>query len=193
MTRSGSIMAAGVAAALMVSSAARGATYDFTFTGGADDPTVRATGTFTTNAANDAIVSGSGIFSFDANTDEAATLVPGNGQIQDLTFDNVFPIDASNGILFQGETDKSFVFNIYAPTETILNVGVETAWASAQDGGGFLYASLSYSGACSNCTAVGSLTIGVPEASTWAMLGLGFAALGFAGWRRSHTARAISL
>jgi hypothetical protein len=28
------------------------------------------------------------------------------------------------------------------------------------------------------------LTTGVPESSTWVMMGLGFAALGFAGWRR---------
>jgi hypothetical protein len=33
------------------------------------------------------------------------------------------------------------------------------------------------------------LTTGVPEASTWVMLGVGFAALGVAGWRRNMGAR----
>jgi hypothetical protein len=28
----------------------------------------------------------------------------------------------------------------------------------------------------------------VPEPSTWAMMALGFATLGFAGWRRARTA-----
>jgi hypothetical protein len=33
------------------------------------------------------------------------------------------------------------------------------------------------------------LTTGVPEPSTWVMMGLGFAALGFAAWRRKPSAR----
>jgi hypothetical protein len=42
--------------------------------------------------------------------------------------------------------------------------------------------------------ATGTTTLtAVPEASTWAMLGLGFAALGFAGYRRTRMPRAVAL
>jgi hypothetical protein len=37
-----------------------------------------------------------------------------------------------------------------------------------------------------------SVVAGVPEASTWAMLALGFAGLGYAGVRRGNTARSLS-
>ena len=41
--------------------------------------------------------------------------------------------------------------------------------------------------------ATGPLTItAVPEPATWAMLGLGFAALGFAGYRKTCTPRAVT-
>jgi hypothetical protein len=41
--------------------------------------------------------------------------------------------------------------------------------------------------------ATGTTTLtAVPETSTWAMLGLGFAALGFAGYRKARTPRAVS-
>ena len=40
---------------------------------------------------------------------------------------------------------------------------------------------------------IGSATPGgVPEPSTWAMMGLGFAALGFAGYRRARTDRSLA-
>ncbi len=37
-----------------------------------------------------------------------------------------------------------------------------------------------------------ALTPSVPEPATWAMLGLGFAALGFAGYRKTRTPRAVT-
>lgn len=41
-------------------------------------------------------------------------------------------------------------------------------------------------------TSAGGLTLNVPEPSTWAMMMLGFASLGFAGYRASHKAAAIA-
>ena len=38
----------------------------------------------------------------------------------------------------------------------------------------------------------GALTVSAAGAATWAMLGLGFAALGFAGYRKARTPRAVA-
>ena len=177
---------AGVAG-LLAQGPVQAETYDFTFTGGSSDPGVLGSGTFTTNAANDTVVSGSGAFSWGSSISEAADLVSGEGVAQALSYDNVFPLDASGGLLFQGTTDANFLFNIFAPTGTALGVGTGTGWASAQDGGGYYSGSLGFSGVCNNCVAEGSLTIAsVPELSTWAMLGLGFVGLGLAAAGRGR-------
>ena len=182
------LIASGLLATVIgLASAANGETYDFTFIGNPSDPSVSATGTFTTDAANDQVISGSGVFAFGASSNEPATLVPGsNGQIQSLTYDNVFPIDAASGVLFQGTTDSSFIFNIYAPTGTSLGVGSATGWASAQlDGGTLYYGSLNF-GSCANCTAQGAMTIiAVPEPGAWALMLLGLAGVGYVGRRRA--------
>jgi hypothetical protein len=36
------------------------------------------------------------------------------------------------------------------------------------------------------------ITPGTPEASTWAMMSLGFAGLGFAGYRKARAVKALS-
>ena len=41
-------------------------------------------------------------------------------------------------------------------------------------------------------TSAGGLTLNVPEPSTWAMMILGFAGLGFAGYRKSRKAAVIA-
>jgi uncharacterized low-complexity protein len=59
-------------------------------------------------------------------------------------------------------------------------------------------ADLSVSGSCGDATCgvgtglVGAGVVAAPEPSTWAMLGLGFAALGFAGYRKARGERAIA-
>jgi hypothetical protein len=153
--------------------------------GGLSDAGVSATGNFTTNAGDNTVLSGSGVFAFPPASGPGS-LLPGSGTAGILTFDNVFPIDASNGIVFQGTTDTSFLFNIFAPTGFSLAPGVQDAWASATDGGGFLFGSLGFSGVCTNCVADGTLTISaaVPEPSTWAMMILGFIGVGFMAYRR---------
>ena len=69
--------AVAVAAIMSFAVPAKAATYDFTYKGGVNDPTVSGSGTFTTNAANNLIISGSGVFSYrlDIRSDE---LVPGD-------------------------------------------------------------------------------------------------------------------
>ena len=76
---------------------------------------------------------------------------------------------------------------IASVSEGYNGAGSATGWASAQDGGGAYYmGSLSFPGACNNCTAVGVMTItGVPEPGSWALMALGFAGLGYAATRRA--------
>ncbi len=172
-------------------SPANARTYTFTYAGGLDDPGVSGSGTFTTDAANDMVVSGSGTFSFGPFTDETVALVPGSGVVQSLSYDNVFPIDDASGLLFEGTTDPNFIVNIFAPAGYVLGVGASDAWSAAQDGGGFLSGSLGFAGFC--CVADGRLTIaGVPEPASWALMLLGFAGLGFAGYRKSTSVAALA-
>ncbi len=177
----------------LLASPANARTYTFAYSGGIDDPGVSGSGTFATNAANDMVVSGSGTFSFAPFTDESATLIPGSGVVQSLSYDNVFPIDDANGLLFKGTTDPSFIVNIFAPTGNALGVGASDAWSAAQDGGSFLRGSLGFGGFCRNCVADGRLTIAsVPEPAAWALMLLGFAGLGFAGYRKSTSVAAFA-
>jgi hypothetical protein len=176
----------GLAIAGMVSFAlpARAAIYDFTLVGGPNDPSVFASGTFATNTTNDLVVSGSGTFSISPVSGEFSTFLPVSTTAS-FTSDNVFPIDSAAGLLFQGTTDTNFFANIFAPTGNTLGVGTFDAWFAAVDGGGYLVGSLSFPGACNDCVADGLLTIAaVPEPSTWAMMILGFAGIGFAAYRR---------
>jgi hypothetical protein len=47
-------------------------------------------------------------------------------------------------------------------------------------------------GAVADLQLLGNITTGVPEPSTWGMMLLGFAGLGFAGFRKAKTSRALS-
>jgi hypothetical protein len=173
--------------------------YDFTFTGGSSDSGVTASGFIDVNGAT--VVSGSGIFTFPP-AGGPGSLIPGSGVLGSLSFDSVFPIDATSGILFQGTTDTNFLFNIFAPTGFSLGAGTHDAWASATDGGGFLLGSLGFAGVCNNCVANGTLALSpdprflsaaVPEPSTWAMMILGFLGIGFMGYRRKSAAGTFRL
>jgi hypothetical protein len=173
-------------AALVLSAVPASATvYDFTFTGNpVSDPSVSASGFF--DVSGSTIVSGSGTFSFDGVSGPGSLVSGAPNQLGLLTYDNIYPIDSAAGILFQGgATDPNFLFNIFAQTGS-LGVGVnQPAWASATNGGGFLAASLGFPNVCSDCVAVGTLTItAVPESSTWAMMILGFLGVGFLSYRR---------
>ena len=175
---------------------AKAAVYDFTFVGGTSDPSVQASGTFTTNAADNIVVSGNGVFSDGGYVGEIALLLPGSSaNTAGLSYDNVFPIDSTGGLLFQGAGDPNFYVNIFSPNSPI-SVGTADAWLSAvEPSGNYLWGSLDYppgGGVCNNCIADGALTItAVPEPATWAMMLLGFAGLGFAGYRGSRKHEAL--
>ena len=104
--------------------------------------------------------------------------------------DNVYPIDSSAGILFQGTGNTNFFANIFAPTGQTLGVGTSDAWFSATNGAGYLWGSLGFAGVCSYCVADGKLTItqdnvsATPIPATWGMMLLGLGVLGFLGFRR---------
>jgi hypothetical protein len=187
---------AGVAIAAIIVSAvpARAAIYDFTFVGGANDKSVSASGTFTTNDLDNSIVSGNGIFSMSPVSGQLATLFPATAYTAGLSSDNVFPIDSSAGILFQGTGNTSFYANIFAPTGQTLGVGTSDAWFSAVNGAGYLLASLGFAGVCSNCVADGNLTItaATPLPATWGMMVFGLGLLGFMGYRRKRNESALA-
>jgi hypothetical protein len=183
-----------IAAFIASAAPAQAAFYNFTFVGGANDAAVSASGTFATNDVDSSIIAGNGVFTFSPVSDQAATLFPATANTAGLSSDNVFPIDSSAGILFQGTGNTSFFANIFAPTGQTLGLGTSTAWLSAVNGAGYLFASLGFDGVCTNCVAEGSLSItaATPLPSTWGMMLLGLGVLGFMGYRRKRNGVALS-
>jgi hypothetical protein len=182
-----------VAVAVMVSSAvpAKAAVYDFTYVGGVNDPGVSGSGTFTTNATDNLVISGNGIFSIGSVSGQGTTLFPVTADMSGLSSDNVFPIDSSGGILFEGTSNTNFYANIFAPTGNTLGVGTFDAWFSAVNGAGYLFGSLGFAGVCSSCVADGTLTVtsvsATPLPPAWTMMFLGLGLLGFMGYRRTRS------
>jgi hypothetical protein len=188
---------AAIAAMIASGAPAKAAFYDFTFTGGAHDQGVSASGTFTTNDANNSIVSGSGIFSISPVSNQPATLFQATADTAGLSSDNVFPIDSSAGILFQGTGNTTFFANIFAPTGKALGVGTSDAWFSAViNGTGYLLGSLGFAGVCSDCVADGTLSItavaATPLPATWGMMLIGLGVLGFMGYRRKRNGSVVA-
>jgi hypothetical protein len=180
-----------VAVAALISSAvpARAVTYDFTYVGGSQDPTVKGWGIFTTDAANNLVISGSGTFSIDS-VSGGTMLFPVTADTAGLSSDNVYPIDSSAGLLFRGTSNTNFFANIFAPTGQTLAVGTSDAWFSATNGSGYLWGSLGFAGVCSHCVADGSLTVSAtPLPASWGMMILGLGVLGFMGFRATQRSR----
>jgi hypothetical protein len=176
----------GAALAALIASAvpAKAMVYDFTYTGGVNDSTVSGSGTFTTNTANNLVISGSGVFSIDS-VSGATTLFPVTADTAGLSSDNVFPIDSTAGLLFQGTGNQNFFANIFAPTGLTLGVGTSEAWFSATNGSGYLLGSLGFSPVCSNCVADGTLSIAAtPLPPSWTMMLIGLAGIGFMAYRQ---------
>ncbi|WP_210208781.1 PEP-CTERM sorting domain-containing protein [Roseiarcus fermentans] len=94
---------------------------------------------------------------------------------------NNFPLDA-NGVTFHtGAWGTGYVFGVYSAS------GTGAPYQAALFGPGGATEYWTYNDAITLTPAP------APEPATWAMLGLGFAALGLAGCRRARTLRAISL
>ena len=181
------------AVAALISSAhpASALTYDFTFVGDKiTDPLVSGSGTFTTDATNSLVIAGSGTFSVGSLTGQGTTLFPVTADTAGLSSDNVYPIDSSAGILFQGTGNTNFFANIFAPTARrwvwelrMLGFRPLTAPDTCQG-------TLRFAGVCSYCVADGKLTItqdnvsATPIPATWGMMLLGLGVLGFLGFRR---------
>src|ERR1700740_372146 len=89
-----------IAALISTAVPASALTYDFTFQGGALDPTVSGSGTFTTNAANNLVISGSGAFSIGLVSGQT-TLFPVTADTSGLSAGKGNPIDRTPGIWFQ--------------------------------------------------------------------------------------------
>jgi hypothetical protein len=178
-----------VAALLSFAVPARATTYDFSFVGGPQDLSVSGSGMFTTNASG-LVISGSGIFSMDS-VSGGTTLIPATVDTAGLSSDNVYPIDSSAGLLFEGTSNANFFVNIFAPTGQTLGVGTSNAWLSATNGSGYLLASLGFAGVCSSCVADGSLTISAatPLPASWGMMILGLGVFGFMGFRAKQRSR----
>ncbi len=104
-------------------------------------------------------------------------------------WDNLVPIDYVGGLDFSFGAGTSppvsgtgWQFGIWNNSGPVGYGDDYQAWISGPNGGpGHYYG---YTGA---------LTVSAPELATWAMLGLGFAALGFAGYRKARTPRVVAL
>ena len=79
-------------------------------------------------------------------------------------------------------------FDSYGVMFSLSNGDVVDMYSNGGDGGP-IYGVVAFSAATGpDYTSATGLTLNVPEPSTWAMMGLGFAALGFAGYRKSRKA-----
>jgi PEP-CTERM motif len=67
----------------------------------------------------------------------------------------------------------------------------EKVYALYVDGGGFNFFNIVTTPSYAYVDDRGTFTTSVPEPATWAMMFLGFAALGFAGYRQSHKRAAV--
>ena len=107
----------------------------------------------------------------------------GNDGTDYFDLDQAYPI-SSNGLLFDVGTTTAVQGGF--PLFAIWSEGTGYAAAFTGNVGGTEYYNLQGSAMVSAAGAV-------PEPSTWAMLGIGFAGLGLAGWRRSQKDRLASI
>jgi hypothetical protein len=172
-------IAALATATLFTVTASNAATYKFTFQ--SSDAELTATGEFTVNAA-DEVTSVSGAIS--GLTNQVISSVTANPSSPSASY----------------SPDGSFIFdNLYSPTGMAFdNSGL--LFTTAGNPGGYWNLWASSPGAYSLYESAGSYNYpiqeigtlsvaGAPEPSTWAMLALGFAALGFVGQRHQRTGR----
>jgi hypothetical protein len=154
--------------------------FQFDFTSASDS--VTASGLFTV-AANNEVTAITGTVSNTVLGPQTITGIvgnpnfPGPNNTGGFTYDNVFtagdPVFDINGILFQTSGNPGGYWNLWGN-----GPGSYTLYASDSAGGYPVQES-------------GTLSVtSVPEASTWAMMLVGFAGLGFVGYRRQKAVQA---
>lgn len=172
------LLGAAVAAAVFVPALASAAVYKFTFE--SFDTELTAAGQITVNTAGD-VTGVSGVVSGLANQtigavipnpnfSSAAYSPDGSFIYNDLYHASGMPFDV-DGLLFVTAQNPGGYWNLWGTSP-----GNYSLWESV---GSYNYP-IEESGTLS--------VAAVPELSTWAMLALGFAGLGLAGYRKSHKA-----
>ena len=161
--------------------AAQAGVYDFTFTSNDRGPVTSMVGTFTTLATpTHAGVEITGMSGTLFGVADTVLGVVGNSNYPSSSYslDGAFIYDDAlfsgqpyldnPGVLFQTENNPTGYWNLFSVSRTLYDL------YESVPGSGYVVAE------------TGTLRVaGIPEASTWAMLLMGFAGLGFAGYRKA--------
>jgi hypothetical protein len=195
---SGSIFIASLALAGSVcASAANAGVYDFSFSAADGDAVY---GKFTTNGSDVISASGNaylpvldsamccGFVNNGVSLGGAASATPYTTPSGDYIVDDLYAVDYYGLYLTTFGTRE---INIYAGTAAAGPDGYVSETISAGQGPKSAYVGIYDPSSGIDAQEFGTLTItGVPEPSTWAMMLLGFAGLGFAGYRKAKSGTA---
>jgi hypothetical protein len=154
-----------------------------------------ATGTFSDLALNIDNVAITGIFATNPQNhfDKDQTIpysfgwYPAPGAV---SYDNLFYAGANAPITCIGVPPGGF-FDDYGVMFTLANGDLVDLYSNAVAGPG-VYGVVVLADGAADYTSASGLSLTAPEPSTWAMLILGFAGLGFAGYRRSRGAASVA-
>jgi hypothetical protein len=184
---------AAVGAALVASaatSAARASVYDFQFT----SPDVAANGQLVVDPANEQVTSISGSVSVSGQPTDTITTILADPSFPSpydngvFIYDNIYyagnPVFDVDGVLFATAGDPGGSWNLWgngADNYSLYEYAPDVGYAVAVTG------TLTVSAA-----EAPSFAVSAPEPSIWVMLSLGFAGLGFAGYRKSRQVLSIA-
>jgi PEP-CTERM motif len=154
-----------------------------------------ATGTFSDLALNIDNVAITDIFATDPQNhfDQDQTIphsfswypVPGS-----VSYDNLFYAGGNAPITCIGVPPGGF-FDDYGVMFTLANGDLVDLYSNAPAGPG-VYGVVVWADGAADYTSASGLSLTAPEPSTWAMMILGFAGLGFAGYRKARKAAVIA-
>lgn len=113
----------------------------------------------------------------------------------DVSYDNLFYPGSGAPLTClpaPGEpTAPGGYFDNYGVAFSLSNGDVVDMYSNGGDGGP-MYGVVVWADGAKDTTSEGGLSLNAPEPSTWAMMVLGFAGLGFAGYRKAQKAAAIA-
>ena len=183
------LTSAAIAGALAAPGVANATTVDLTISGSLDGDSY--TGTLSLDVTGGQVTSGTGTLSILGLTNAPLVLIttssPGNEgfpvgyRANDGTdyfnTDQAYPID-TNGLLFDVNTATAAwgAYPLFAVWSNAPGDGYSAAFTGKLDGVEYY-----------NIQGGATVSAAVPEPSTWAMLLLGFAGLGYAGYRQART------